>query len=211
MAITNKERSGTKLFRKQLPIQIYGAPVLRNESREVTEISAKIRAFAQQMIDAMTNNNGIGLAAPQVGSNIRLITLAVTEAEPLPDGYNTPGERLLCPYMPIALVNPVITWCSDETDQAEEGCLSIPEIYGTVERASSVVLHARLINGETVHVECGGLLARCLQHEIDHLEGVLFIDHLRRREYQEIESDLNKLEKQTKRKLKKAPNASTTF
>ncbi len=183
--------------RRVLPIEHYGSEVLRTTSEPVGQITGQIRDFAEQMIEAMFKNNGIGLAAPQVGRNIRLITLMThTEDEEL-SPTALPGERLLAPQMPLALVNPEIVSASKQVSSFCEGCLSIPELNGDVIRPVSIVLRAQLLNGQMIETACGGLLARCLQHEIDHLNGVLFVDHLSPADKAEVLDQLEAIERRT--------------
>jgi peptide deformylase len=106
--------------------------------------------------------------------------------------------------MPLALVNPEVVSHSKEECTAEEGCLSVPAIYGEVTRPVNIVLRARLLSGEPVQVECGGMLSRCIQHEIDHLDGVLFIDKLPRAERKRVAAEVSELEKSTQANLSRA-------
>ena len=153
---------------------------LRSISMPVMEINDDIKALAQRMIVTMKENDvpGVGLAAPQVGVNLRLIVVDTRpdakSARKAPLG--SPGEIMLNPLMPVALVNPEIISSSKETECMGEGCLSLPGVEGEVTRPKKVVLKAQLLSGEQLMLECNGLLARCLQHEIDHLNGILFID-----------------------------------
>ena len=101
---------------------------------------------------------------------------------------------MLLPRMPLALVNPFVVRYFEEQSEDEEGCLSIPGVYAPVARSVNIVLHARLLNGESIHVECSNLLARCLQHEIDHLDGVLFVDRLTKEAYEQVRGELHELE-----------------
>lgn len=141
-----------------LPIQVLGASILRVETTPVAEITDELQRLIDDMFETMHAAQGIGLAAPQVGRSERL---AVVEIE---------GERFV-------LINPEIVE-ERGSDKAEEGCLSIPEIYGEVERSATVVVHAMDREGKHYEIAADGLLARCLQHEIDHLHGKMFIDYL---------------------------------
>lgn len=143
-------------------IQMLGADVLRKPAAEIQEIDEDLRILIDDMFETMYAAEGIGLAGPQVGISRRVLVVDVNE----PD-----RERL-------ALVNPRLIETADETAKEEEGCLSIPGLSGAVDRPVRVVVEALDANGEPLRVEADGLLARCLQHEIDHLDGVLFIDHL---------------------------------
>ena len=146
---------------------------------------------------------GVGLAAPQVGVGLRLITVATHDpANPMSPNAS-PGELLLGPRMPLALVNPEILGSSERLETVIEGCLSVPEVSGAVERPAAVILRAWTLDGEKIEVECGGLLARCLQHEIDHLDGVLFIDRISDGEREEAAPMLRQLEQLEKRDMRK--------
>lgn len=139
-----------------LEIRKAGDPVLKQKAAPVEKITKKTKELIESMADTMYKADGVGLAAPQVGVSQRIIVIDV-------------GEGL------IGLVNPVITE-RDGLESASEGCLSIPGVFGDVERASHVVVEAHDRNGKPVRITGKGLLARALQHEIDHLDGVLFIE-----------------------------------
>ena len=141
-----------------LDIRVLGDPILREETVPVTEVTDELRQLIKGMFETMYAAKGIGLAAPQVGRKERLTVIDVDEE-------------------PIVLINPEIV-LADGKIKGEEGCLSIPEIYGDVERAGHVVVRALDRDGKSFEIEGEELLARCLQHEIDHLHGKLFIDYL---------------------------------
>lgn len=141
-----------------LEIRVLGDPILREETTPVAEITDALRTLARNMLDTMHLANGIGLAAPQVGRRERMTVVDVD------------GRQLV-------LVNPEILETAG-SGKAEEGCLSIPEVYGDVARPARVRVRALDLDGAAFEVEADGLLARCLQHEIDHLHGRLFIDYL---------------------------------
>ena len=142
-----------------LDIRVLGDPILRQSTVPVREITDDLRTLVADMFETMHHARGIGLAAPQVGRTERL---AVIEIE---------GEALV-------VINPEIVERSSATDRAEEGCLSIPDVYADVERPKSVVVRAMDLEGKSYEVPATDLLARCLQHEIDHLDGKLFLDYL---------------------------------
>jgi peptide deformylase len=146
-----------------LGIHVLGSAVLRQETEPVTAVSDDIRRLIDDMFETMYVARGIGLAAPQVGRTERLTVVDVDR-----EGSQT---------SPIALINPTIL-VREGTVRGEEGCLSIPDIYGDVERAARVVVRALDRDGQPFELEGTDLLARCLQHEIDHLHGKLFIDYL---------------------------------
>ena len=178
-------------FRKKvMPVQTYGSPVLKTLAAPVAAISTAIMDLAEQMIETMFAFDGIGLAAPQVGVSLRLITLGL----PVADTEDiSPGECMLLPMMPLAMVNPVIISFGSEKTICEEGCLSVPDIYAQVERPSRIIIQAEILHHGPVTVECGGLLARCLQHEIDHLNGKLFVERVEAETMTEVKPQLVKL------------------
>ena len=173
-----------------LDIRVLGDPILREQTRPVTEITDELRTLIDDMFETMHAAEGIGLAAPQIGRSERI---AVIEID---------GQRYV-------LINPEIIQRGAQTAKEDEGCLSIPEISGSVERPTTVVLQAQDIDGNTYQLEAGGLLARCIQHEVDHLDGKLFIDYfslLKRRsatkqwerEVSQYPNFIRKLQPQTK-------------
>ncbi len=171
-------------------IHVIGDKILRTPAAPIVEITDEIRNMAQRMIATMFAFNGIGLAAPQVGISLRLVTLGV----PARGNGNTPGEAALLAQMPLVLINPRIISHCEETAMHEEGCLSVPNIYGHVERPSVVLLEALKLDGSRLVMECGGLTACCIQHEIDHLNGVLFVKKVIPDEQYEIRRKADKLE-----------------
>jgi peptide deformylase len=142
-----------------LDIRVLGDPVLRKETKRVTEITDELRQLIADMFETMYAAEGIGLAAPQVGRTERL---AVVDVD---------GQK-------FTLINPEVIERTGDIDKAEEGCLSIPEVYGDVERPFTVTIRATNENGEQYEATASELLGRCFQHEIDHLDGKLFIDYL---------------------------------
>lgn len=145
-----------------LEIRFLGDPVLRERAAEIDAVDDEVRRLARDMFDAMYEAEGVGLAAPQVGITRRLIVVDPRE----PD------------VPPRALVNPRVVTADARTDRAEEGCLSIPSVRDVVERPATVTVEGLDLEGRPVRLEAEGLHARVLQHEIDHLDGVLFIDRL---------------------------------
>jgi len=141
-------------------------PRLRLVSRPVDKVTDEIRTLVADMFETMYAAPGIGLAAIQVGIPQRVVTLDLAKKDD--------------PKDPQVVINPEIVWSSEERSSYEEGCLSIPELYEEVERPSQVKVRYTDLDGQAHEVEANGLLATCLQHEIDHLNGVLFIDHLSR-------------------------------
>ena len=141
-------------------------PVLKQVSKPVERVDDDLRALMDDMLETMYAAPGIGLAAVQIGVPHRVIVMDLARE----------GE----PPAPRHFVNPEILWASEETAPYEEGCLSVPEIYDEVERPAKVRLRYLNYQGETIEEEAEGVYAVCIQHEMDHLDGVLFIDHLSR-------------------------------
>jgi peptide deformylase len=141
-----------------LDIRVLGDPILREDTKPVTEITDELRALVRNMFETMYLAKGIGLAAPQVGRTERLAVVDVDDN-------------------PLVIINPEVVH-SEGKEKGEEGCLSIPDVYGDVERPARVRVRATDLDGKEIELEADGLFARCLQHEIDHLHGKLFIDYL---------------------------------
>jgi peptide deformylase len=139
-------------------------PVLKTKCDPVPAVDDEIRTLMDDMLDTMYAAPGIGLAAPQIGVTKRVIVVDVAEKDE--------------PRNPICLANPEILWLADETAPHEEGCLSLPDLYADVERPVAVKLRYLDRDGAKQDLAAEGLLAICLQHEIDHIDGILFVDHL---------------------------------
>ena len=145
-------------------ILFLGDPVLREEAEEVASFDDDLRALVRDMFETMYHAEGIGLAAPQIGVSSRVIVVDLRREKE--------DDR------PMALVNPRLVWASEETAKQPEGCLSIPTLEEVVERPAQVRVEAVDPEGEPVRIEASELLARALQHEIDHLDGILFLDRV---------------------------------
>jgi peptide deformylase len=159
-------------------IVLYGDPVLRVKGKRIDQVTDKIRALAEDMLETMRAANGVGLAAQQVGVPLQLTVVDVAEAESRPSRLWIDGAEVdPREHMPIVLLNPQID-LSKETDIGPEGCLSFPEIIADISRASHVCVRADGLDGQKIEFEAEGLLARAAQHEIDHLHGILFIDRM---------------------------------
>jgi peptide deformylase len=146
------------------PLLILPDTKLRLVSEPVASVTDEIRALAEDMLETMYDAPGVGLAAIQVGVPKRIVTMDVSKSE---------RER-----SPMVLINPEVLWASEEKRAYEEGCLSIPEYYEEVERPDRIRFRYMNLDGETIEQEADGLMATCVQHEIDHLNGILFIDYL---------------------------------
>ncbi len=168
---------------KILPILRYPDPRLHTVAKPVGAIDQRIRSLIDDMLLTMYDANGIGLAATQVNVHERLVIIDVSE------------ER----DAPLVLINPEITWASPEKQKAEEGCLSVPEIYDGVERSVAVKVTALDANGTTQQIEAEGLLAVCIQHELDHLLGKVFVEYLSPLKRNRIKTKLAKVARDDKR------------
>jgi peptide deformylase len=145
-----------------LPIELLGADVLRKKAEAVPAPGPELDRLVADMFETMYDAHGIGLAAPQIGRSERLIVVDVKE-----EGAT-----------PMALLDPVVVEFGDGKERVEEGCLSIPGVAASVDRPATCVVQATDAQGQPVRITAEGMLARCLQHEIDHLDGVLFIDRI---------------------------------
>lgn len=166
-----------------LPILCYPDPRLHTVAKPVQEVDARIRTLIQDMLATMYDANGIGLAATQVDVHERVIVIDVSE------------ER----DQPIVLINPEITWASAETQVGDEGCLSVPGIYDGVERSSAVRVRALDAEGRSREIEAEGLLAVCIQHEMDHLMGKVFVEYLSPLKRNRIKSKMLKARREAER------------
>lgn len=161
-----------------LEIVKYGDQVLRAKGAQIKEVTDEIRTLADDMIETMRAANGVGLAAQQVGKALQLAVIDVSQAEDRPSEMFIDGAPVeLEAHMPMVLLNPVLQ-LSREKESGTEGCLSFPEITGEITRAAGVRCTAMKLDGSVVEFEASGLLARALQHEVDHLNGILFIDRM---------------------------------
>lgn len=180
----------------KLPILGYGDPILRTKGARVETTDERIRELAANMVETMREAHGIGLAAQQIGEALQLTVVDVAGVEDRPSTMKLNGIELdPKSTMPLVLLNPELTM-SAETDLGLEGCLSFPEITADIWRASSVVLRAQTLEGEMVEIEASGLLARALQHEVDHLNGILFIDRMSAATKVALRSRLKRMQKE---------------
>jgi peptide deformylase len=183
----------------KLSIRQYGDPALRAKGKRVDEIDNRIRELAMDMIETMHAANGVGLAAPQIGEALQLTVLDISQVEDRPSKMKVNGQDVdLKSAMPLVLINPEVE-LRTETEVGTEGCLSFPEINGEIERAKSIVVRAQSLEGEKVEIEASGFLARAIQHEVDHLNGILFIDRMSSAAKAALSSRLKRLQKETQR------------
>lgn len=168
----------------KLQLAYYGNPVLRKKCDPVPVINDEIRQFVRDMIDTLIEYNGIGLAAPQVNRSLRIFITAVPKEDS--EGRWLPGKLRV-------FINPKILEVGDDQDFQSEGCLSIPKLYLDVERPIHVKIRATDLEGNEFEDEFFGYEARCILHENDHINGVLFIDRLHAKERKAIESKLREI------------------
>ena len=160
-----------------LPILNFPDPRLRTIAQPVEEVTDEIRQLAADMFETMYHAPGIGLAATQVDRHIQLIVMDLSEEKD----------------QPLVFINPKVTPLTEEIQPYEEGCLSVPQIYDKVERPSRVKIEALNLDGEKIEIEADGLLAVCIQHEMDHLNGKLFVDYLSPLKRQRARDKIEKL------------------
>ncbi|MCK9509175.1 MAG: peptide deformylase [Pigmentiphaga sp.] len=164
-----------------LPILQYPDARLHTKAKPVAVVDDRVRTIVRNMAETMYDAPGVGLAATQVDIHERIVVIDVSEQ----------GDDLL------VLINPEITWKSEETQVYEEGCLSVPGIYDEVERAARIKVQATNEQGEHYEFDADGLLAVCVQHELDHLEGKVFVEYLSNLKQSRIKTKLKKLEKRS--------------
>lgn len=178
-----------------LEIAKYPDPVLRAKGKIITEITDEIRTLAADMIDTMNDAHGVGLAAQQISVPIQLTVLDVTKSEERPSTMSIDGKLVdLDEWMPMVLLNPKLV-LSKEREVGIEGCLSFPELTGDIDRAAAVTATGQLLDGRKITFVATGLLARALQHEVDHLNGILFVDRMNSAAKVSIASKLKRMQR----------------
>lgn len=187
----------------KLPVRKYGDPVLRKKGAPVTEVTPEIRQLIADMFETMEAYHGVGLAAQQVGHALQLTVIDIRPIEDRPSTLELDGKPAdPKSIMPLVLLNPVVKPASDPV-AGSEGCLSFPKLYAEIERPEAVDVTATNEKGEQLSFRAGGLLGRCIQHETDHLNGILFIDRMSRKDKEELKPDLDDLQAATKAALKR--------
>jgi peptide deformylase len=181
-----------------LEIVKYGSPVLRQKGTKIETITPEITKLIADMFETMEENHGVGLAAQQVGVAKQLTVIDVREVKDRPSWLELKGQPAdVNDLMPLVLINPIVTGVG-ESVKGSEGCLSFPEIYAEISRPETVDVQALDAKGEPIAFRCGGLLARAVQHETDHLNGLLFIDRMEKKVKLELQSELDDLQAVTK-------------
>jgi len=181
----------------KLPILKYGDARLRAKGKRIEQIDETIRELASDMLETMRAANGVGLAAQQVGEALQLTVIDVSQTAERPSTMALNGKEVVPnEHMPLVLLNLEIE-IGPEKEIAPEGCLSFPEISGDIERSVWTRVRGQTLSGDLIEVEATGLLARALQHEVDHLNGILFIDRMSSVAKAALGSRLKRLRKET--------------
>jgi peptide deformylase len=180
-------------------IVFYGEPVLRSKGKQVEKIDEEIRLLAADMLETMYDANGVGLAAQQVGRALQLTVIDVSDAESRPSQMWIDGEEVdPNEQMPLVLINPELQ-LGEELEIGTEGCLSFPEITAEIPRSAKVRVTARDLQGNRIEFEAAGLLGRAVQHETDHLNGILFIDRMSSASKASLAGKLKRLASESKK------------
>jgi len=186
-----------------LEVVKYGQPVLRQKGARIEKLTPEIKQLIADMFDTMHERHGVGLAAQQIGKALQLTVIDVREATDRPSTLELDGKPAeVNVIMPLVLINPEIK-PSGESVKAGEGCLSFPEIFGEIPRPEFVDVKALDKNFKPIEFRAGGLLSRAVQHEVDHLNGILFIDRMDKKTKQELQDLLDTLQAETKAGLEK--------
>ena len=188
-----------------LRVTQYGEPILRKVGKPITEFDGALAELANDMVDTMYDEEGIGLAAQQVDRALQVCVIDVRPPEGVdaPFNYNYDGKQPpLDLIMPMAIVNPKVTIINQAKDAYEEGCLSFPGVNGKVDRPIGVRCDFQDTEGNLHVIEADGLLGRCILHEVDHLNGKLFIDLMQKRDLKKNETKIKKLKRESRDFLK---------
>jgi peptide deformylase len=186
-----------------LEITKYGNPILRQKGARIEKITPEIKKIISDMFETMNERHGVGLAAQQIGKALQLTVIDVREAKDRPSTLELKGNAVdVGEIMPLVLINPEIKPFG-EMVAGSEGCLSFPEIFGEISRPGFVDVKALNEKMKPIEFRAGGLLARAVQHEMDHLNGILFIDRMSKKTKEEIREQLDILQAKTKAELLK--------
>lgn len=184
-----------------LEVVRYGHPVLRQKGARIETIDAEVQRLIADMMETMYAAKGVGLAAQQVGHALQLTVIDVAGVTDRPSTMEVAGRPVdLNDHMPLVLLNPEITPVGDAVT-GPEGCLSFPEIYAEISRPGFVEVKALNDKGKLITFHAGGLLARAVQHEVDHLNGILFIDRMDKKTKEQVRAEIDELQAETKAKL----------
>lgn len=191
-----------------LAVVHYGHPALRQKGERVAAVTPEIREFIGELLEAMHEAHGIGLAAQQVGRALQVAVVDVRGVKDRPSQLWLDGAPAdVAAFMPLVLINPVVTPAGPAVG-GPEGCLSFPEIFGEIARPDPVEVETLDEDGRLVKFRAGGLLGRAIQHETDHLNGILFIDRMSKAAREELRTDLDRLQAETKAALARARAAA---
>ena len=186
-----------------LRITQYGESILHQKGSPIESFDAELSRLSKDMLEAMHQVEGIGLAAQQVGKALRFCIVDVPDHPEYPMACIVDGKALSPSLlMPLSLANPEITPLPSDEYYYEEGCLSFPEIRGDVVRPERILVRYQDLDGVRHELECDGLLARCIQHEADHLDGILFTERMEKKVYAEVKAEVQALKKKTLNTLK---------
>ncbi len=185
-----------------LTVVKYGTPVLRQKGSRIDHITPAIKKLTADLLETMYAYKGIGLAAQQVGVPVQLTVLDVRGVTDRPSSLELEGQPAdVSSLMPLVLINPEISPVGAKV-AGPEGCLSFPEIFAEIPRSDVIDVQALDAKGHALKFRCGGLLARAVQHEVDHLHGILFIDRMDKRTKDQLRPELDQLQAETKAALK---------
>ena len=184
-----------------LEVVKYGNPVLRQKGRSIEKVTPEVSQLIRDMLDTMYAAHGIGLAAQQVGKDLRLTVIDVSPIEDRPSWMEINGNRVeVNKQMPLTLINPELEMLGEYVTGAE-GCLSFPEIYSDIPRPSEIRVKAMNADEQQMEFTAGGLLSRAIQHETDHLNGILFIDRMSMTDRKELKTAIEAVRMSTLQKL----------
>lgn len=184
-----------------LEVVKFGHPVLRQKGARIEAFDADVRRLIADMLETMYAAKGVGLAAQQVGQPLQLTVIDVAGVTDRPSTLEVNNQPVAVgDYMPLVLVNPEIKPVGENVT-GPEGCLSFPEIYADISRPEFVEVKALNDTGKPISLRAGGLLSRAIQHEVDHLNGILFIDRMDKKAKEEVRSEIEELQADTKARL----------
>ena len=184
-----------------LKVVKYGSPVLRKKGARIESITPEIKKLIADMFETMYAYKGVGLAAQQIGHALQLTVIDVRGVTDRPSSLELKGEPAdVEEFMPLVLINPELTLVGDKV-AGPEGCLSFPEVFAEITRPQQVDVKAMNEKGKVIEFRAGGLLSRAIQHEWDHLHGILFIDRMDKKTKEELQPDLDSLQVETKAEI----------
>lgn len=189
-----------------LKVVKYGEPVLRKKGAKIESVTPEIKKLIADMFETMYAYKGVGLAAQQIGQAVQLTVIDVRGVTDRPSSLEIKGEAAdVAEFMPLVLINPELTMVG-EPAAGPEGCLSFPEVFADITRPQFVDVKALNEKGKPIEFRAGGLLSRAIQHEWDHLHGILFIDRMEKKVKDELKPDLEVLQAETKAELARRKN-----